>query len=438
MRGALFVVAVAGAFGCSDGIFIEVTVPSGVDTVELVIGDRPCADPDGNGCSRIQPPGFDRDLGEPEDLFFRSTEEDNFFVARVDGGQAEFQLEVDAGRAQIIVLGRSSSDPDRVVAAALMQPIDLIESPVRYEVTLFPAEPLEPETSGAEGTVGVATWRNPETGVLCAGIDDHSTTTRGPVFVLPESDPDCDGVRRECDPLDHLAATEPDLTRPPNCARPEVENTEACVLGRAACDEALAQPLTCTTTLDPVFCVGTPVCTKCAQKGPFGFGDCARDILALNHPDALPAHFECPLEVEENADGFFVACDNGAERPLLVGAEGVPVRECLEASLASLAEPVGAFAASLEHDTGDGHAIQLALAAPIVPLRCDFELVWSGAASKQAVRVDQTTAVLGGLAAGDRLLIYPIKLRFVEGCTLEPKRCTFEGGDGDKITTCGL
>jgi hypothetical protein len=444
MRGLWVVVCAVAA--CGDGIYIEVSQPPGVrlDRVELFVGDRDCRLGDGDEtCAGIQPPVIDRFLGSQGDLWFTANEHDDFSAEVVDG-VATFQIGIAKGEAQIIAIG-TSNDQQGVLAAGVLIPIDLIESPVRYKVQLSPVEPLRQNAGpGTPGTVGFALWQNPTTGVRCVGADDY-TTSRGPVFVLPESDPDCDNVRpdRECDPLDHLATPTTDPDARPNCVEAvQIVDATVCMLGVFACDERPQATSSCGRTDD--VCISSHVCAECIAKAPSDFGFCARKVLSFEDPTATPAHFECPMEVEADKQGHFRPCANGAGFPQLVaGASGAILqRSCTALQLASLESPFVEFEASVTLDTGNGNEITLG-STPLAGMRCDFSLDWSGQIDAATVSSASPQVLLAGFGLDsngggpERGMVFPVVLKYQNGCTGEPKICVFKPDPNDAIAGCG-
>jgi hypothetical protein len=437
MRWAWLWIAACAA-GCgSDGIFIEVAPPPGValDRVELVIGDRDCA-LGGEICEGVQPPMIDRDLGAQGNLWFSANEVDDF-SAELSGGSASFQLAVAAGEAQILVLGKDAQG--EVVAGAVMLPIDLIESPVKYQVQLAPVEALRPPGGGTPGTVGLLQWQNPVTGVRCVGLHDHDSD-RGPVFVLPESDPDCDGVsaERECAPLDYVATPEASPDVLPNCAAPApVAGVPACVLGNSACDERPAAPLSSCSHTDEA-CIGSSVCEVCGDATGFEFAQCARELLTFQDAQNIPSHLECTLEVESDKQGHYRPCANGLSSPQVPGrvTGAVVARTCTGLRLASFEPPFGVFTPGVVVDTGNGDKVSFD-ATPVDVGTCDFTLDWQGKLNADLVDSNGSLALLAAFDLdGNRAVIYPVDITFVTACSDVPKACIFTPTLGDAVTSC--
>lgn len=420
--------------GCGDGIFIEVQAPPGVtlETAELIIADRPCTVDGGGDCTRIQPARFDTDL-DPE-LLFRVDGVDT--VAAFDGGTAEFQIAPTDAVVQILVLGTAA---DGTQAIAVMQPIDLSTSPRRYVVPLVAAKPMDPQTAPDVQGARVVVWGNQR---RCFGMQDPRNG-RGPVFVVPEADPDCDDdvIARECDNFDHAAAgTFDPATTPINCAAPALvpQTTQTgCFLGQQACDETNPDP--CHPLPKPI-CLSDLVCSQCGNDD--GFLACAIELLGLQRAE-LPTFLSCTVEVQTDGNGDFVPCETAGALPVLgieplVAAE----RSCMVGGLATLEPPIGMFQGAT-FDLGNGHTFTTNLAA-VQASRCEFSIELDGLIDADSVLnrkpFHAAAAIeLQPLAGGPtlRTAVFPIELAFVDGCTAEPTQCTPKpAAQDDNLTSC--
>ena len=425
--------AAIAAVGCGDGIFIEVKPPPGVvvDRVELIIGDRPCRLSD-KDCEGVQPPQVDRYvLG---DMYYRVEPGDGRreFGAPVIDGVAQFQLAVGTGEVEILALG--SSETEGVIAAGIMIPIDLATAPVRYLVQLEPVvAPVDaPDTAGG---VGATVWTS-SAGARCVGVNDFAS--RGPVFIVPESDTDCDGATLECDPLNHLASRPPDLTAPVQCAIDGTDDLDACVLGHAGCDESVT--LQACTATEPTLCVGDAVCDQCGSKSGAEFVACSRNVLTLQ-TTSPPGHFQCVLEVQPDAAGGFMPCGNAEFVFPTINAQGVIALDCVTAEFASLDQPFTGLAPTVMVDTGNTNPVSLG-ALTIGGQRCQFELHWSGRVDASAVSVTtpHAHALVGitiNVPGDNRVVMFPLDLKYLNQCTDTVKQCVFVPAPNDGIINCG-
>jgi hypothetical protein len=435
MRGSWLWVALAACAGCDDGIYIEVQAPPGMqlDRVELIVGDRACKlGADGQReCNGVQPPGFTEHLGKIGDVYFRD-DETRDYTATVSGGSAFFQLQPGEGMLQIVAIGTSNQT---VTAAAVLIEIDLSKHPVRYVAPLLPAEDLTSPPS-EDGAAGVQIWRTPTDQIACVAVDDHHTS-RGPVFIVPESDPDCDGIalQPECDPLGHLTpGFAPDPTEA-QCVAPfktdTVTGLTACMLGGPACSEQPASRSTCGTTN---YCVPSTVCSQCMASFDQA---CATQALTAETTPRV----RCGFGVEQDVNGDFVACANTEPRAL-VDLTSAVTRACSGAPLLSPLDQL-AFAQTLDIDV-NGHTFKLA--PHLQTGLCAFDIAWDGFADPSLVGIDNVTPAHALLdltfpptaQAPTHDMLLPLEVQFVEDCNTFQNTCVLDPNTpDDTVFNCG-
>ncbi|MBS1119589.1 MAG: hypothetical protein H6Q90_1817 [Deltaproteobacteria bacterium] len=423
MRGTLLWLAIAVHAGCDDGIYIEVQAPPGIhlDRVELIVGDRPCK-LDGARCDGVQPPGFTEHLGGVGDVYFRD-DEDGSYSAQVTDGSAYFQLQAGEGQLQIIALGTTG---ETVTAAAVLAEIDLSRHPVRYVTPLEPAADLEATRPGDVAEAGVQVWRRTDQ-IGCVGVDDYHTS-RGPVFIVPESDPDCDEIafQPECDPLGHLVAGFAADPGNPTCVAPfptvSDNQLQACMFGGPACSENPAGQTACGPTN---ICVPSAVCTQCSLN----FNQqCA--AAALRGPETT--HLSCKFGVELDPNTMdYLPCAN---LPSVAHVDlSVAKRLCSDLPLLSALDQLG-FGHTVDLSS-NGHTIQLS--TENLTAMCNFDVTLEGS-------IDPVLVLGGGVAVPPAALfdlnfpavttgptydmLLPLQIVFEQNCT-SPNACQLVSGN---------
>jgi hypothetical protein len=439
MRGAWFVLGAVGALaGCDDGIYIEVQSPHGVklDRVELVMGNRVCSLGD-KQCFGVQPPTFSQHLGRDGDVFFRANPEDDYSASVGADGSAYFHLPLGSGTIQILALGTSLADANAgVAAAAVMVEVDLSRGPIRYVTPLLPADVLAPNVPRNPGRAGVKVWRRPSDQIACVGVDDYGSQ-RGAVFVVPESDPDCDEVptTKECDPLAYLTTTFKPSPFDARCAANFSVTTageSACMLGGPACNEVDGTSQACASTN---YCVPSAVCGCTA--GMFNEA-CVTESLKT----ATAPHLFCQYGAELDAAAqHYKPCTNTTLPVTSIDLDAVLGAPCT--GLAKLGSVrIDGFNATIELDTGSGHNISLVTEPSAAgALKCPFDLRWSGEVDPAAVDSPQlNNAVVdlsfaGGGTTPPHEVLLPLEIQFTSNCATPPT-CTLKGATGDTVFGC--
>ncbi|HEU0031615.1 MAG TPA: hypothetical protein VFQ53_13340 [Kofleriaceae bacterium] len=426
---ALGLASVLACAACGDGIYVEVHVPVGVkiDEVQLVVGDRPCRVED-NECFGIRPMGFPDRIGDADDIFFDANAQDVIIEPVVDG-VATFQFQPTDGLGQILVLGRADGKafPD---AAAVMVPISLSNSRVKYVVQLQPAEPLTFDPA-QQRPIGVAQWTSPE-GITCYAVEDYKNG-RGPVFVVPDSDPDCDSIaaERECSPLVYLDTSGRADPTNPTCIGtfPTHDLLQACMLGGSGCDETVGTSSVCSPS---GWCIPDAVCSQCSS-GDFFDPTCVESVARSDST----ARIACRIEVEPNPDvpGDDRVCTNGPI-PAIVASTTAGIT-C--AGLPGIArfDQFPQFQDATQDDTGNSHIATLKLVNFSAP--CNFELETIGMIDPNAVNTGVpaiTELVKLDMAfTQGRAIVMPLQITFVDsGCTGQTV-CEMTSTDG--AYSCG-
>ncbi len=433
MRKALVWMPFVALVACDDGIFIEVKAPPGMhlDRVELIVGNRDCSigrDGAQRSCNGVQPPGFTEHLGDVGDVFFRDDEARDYSAA-AENGTASFQLEVGEGELQIIAIGTAG---DTVTGAAVMVTVDLSKHPVRYVTELLPAEDLENHPSSRTGA-GVKIWRRSDK-IACAGVDDYESS-RGPVFIVPESDPDCDEITQqpECDPLAHLTPGFAPDPSDPKCAAQFPATSDggnACMLGGPGCSEMPVARSQCATTN---VCVPSAMCSMCSGNS---FDEsCA--TMVFKSP--ATAHATCTFGVERDANNEFIACTNSEARAPLAIDPAIK-RACLGPPLLAEIGRSG-FAATVDIDQ-NGHVVTFG--AENHSALCTFDITWSGQVDPTNVGVDAISELVLDLSFPEAQpipaheVLLPVRVQFIEDCMTLQNKCILDPlATDDPIFNCG-
>jgi hypothetical protein len=356
-------VLVAALVGCSQrsmAIEVHTTVP-GVDHVELVIVRDQCSD---DACTGVAPPSS---IAKPTGTIYYQVAGERF-VADVRGDIAGFLLEPGTDdyvpRVAAIgfggfganekPLGIGIIDTDFHIKDHLGEVFQLELSPHAIQQ----AEGAVPFDVGPDDLVVV--WRAPnapETAQSCLAIQPRSGAA---TFVVPEDDPDCDGIigRAECDPFWY------------QYVKPTTGTEQACFAQHATSDPCIVgRETTCVDGQEDqctpgTFCVPSATCHDCNSV----FDPGCLDKVA-KETDPTVAKVTCKVPVLTNA-GMFNACP-GASMPVGLNVQ-FNNADCMPGLVPrSLALPLQQQP-TLAFDTGEG-----VVSVTVVPSGfndCSFQL----------------------------------------------------------------
>jgi hypothetical protein len=267
MRWAAFLCL--AACGGGTGVAIEIRSERPLDSVEVFIGDQTVCEVREDGTkdcelgvawlpNQIVPPG----------TTYKTRRKDDGIEARVEavkvGDTFEVQLQALTGYADprvIVFIGFSQGEP---VAVARLVEYEHARIPTnsseRWVVQLTPATLAGPTYFDAPD-LGAPPWRaavwgrdnvsDPANAARCAVLQewhegDHEW--KG-TFVVPESDPDCDGVDPECDPYYFHVNERIDAADATRClARDTTLTPTPCMLGTTTCRDGTSDDRACTLT----------------------------------------------------------------------------------------------------------------------------------------------------------------------------------------------
>jgi hypothetical protein len=149
-------------------------------------------------------------------------------------------------------------------------------------------------------------------------------------YIVPPSDPDCDGDPPDCNPYWYKAPV--DSAR---CVANTPAAADVCAVGKVACASETGTSA-CAPTLDPLTCVGSSLCTRCA--GSPDLGACIKnEVNNTSTPVAGMPIQKCMMQTDLDGPCFnstspfgwksqFVVrngtCSSAVLRPLLLPFSG--------------------------------------------------------------------------------------------------------------------
>ncbi len=375
MRAALILLAVAA---CDDGIVIEVVIPpdSPATQVELFLGfGKPCkTDVNMDGTDELCP-----GIGPPTDTPFAGrqvlpgqvfhVDDTKPFVADVDGGSAWFQVEsADVELPVVIAVGTGPDGPESV---AIAKQLSIADSPQHLRIHLEPAGTglIKPVPVGNN----VQIWPDPspdrDPGIeTCVGAEFAGER----IFVVPESNPDCDNVAAT-DECKRFVFEAEEVARQvvlgeSTCTFDDTgltgDGTPICRLGGQVCDESEGGVIGCANT--DVVCVSNHMCASCKRLD----ANCVGDAFNLGTSPSPPvSHVKCNVEIQ-------VDPNQGTSKPCVTrSTSAVFGGSCNPPQLSRIGYPFSNFVSQLSIPTGNNLFVQLSAATPVV---CGFILDHSG------------------------------------------------------------
>ena len=320
MRGFVLVCAVVLA-ACESGVVIEVTPAPGVmtDRVRLFIGLARCDD-----CPGIQPPRTTLATSPellPGAVYYREDSNRTTIIreAAVEDGVARFRIEASeiGDRFELAVAVDANNQ-----SAALIPSLPLDSAGI-YKIALVATGPagLGPKPPETSGTF-VEIWQQEREGIPCMGFErwNAGQLVGDRVFIVPQSDLDCDEVpAEECNPYAHQAQEVPAFDDV-QCTTQVLENTlDVCKLGGPGCDEADGVQHDC---LPSEYCVPSSYCTSqncTAFSSPTDIEKCLFETFPT-------AALRCQVYFKPGAPGQAVPCDTSV--PFQLGSPEFPDTIC--------------------------------------------------------------------------------------------------------------
>jgi len=270
MRSVLVAIALSVA-ACNGGQGVDIEVHAAstpIDSVELWIAYGVCKLPDGTPCDGIGWPGTTtRPSGEVLTL---GADEKLFRTDKIVDGVAQFHLETVPGKENpfaVIAVGYAGS---RVVGVKLMSPVEIpIDDQARWRIELRDATDATDNLTAdpGDGTPYAArVWaRKPSSTMLdvsgytgCLAYQKWTGTEWETLYIVPSSDPDCDGDPPDCNPFWYEAG----VSDGARCVTNVGPLADICVVGAPSC-KSEADVASCAPLAQPQVCVPSRVCASC-------------------------------------------------------------------------------------------------------------------------------------------------------------------------------
>lgn len=409
---------------CSgQGVDLEVTSDVPIDRVELFFANDHCYKSDGSLCDGVawqtaqpRPPG---------DVYVMKGDEAVVVTQRFDGKRAVMHLEATPEFREPKVIAFVGFSGDTAVSfATLWGPRIPSNSAETWQIELEAADDTKPAfmvpPASGETTERVHAWKrervdHPEELSRCLAMqswDDTEQEWKG-VFIVPDSDPDCDGRAIECDPLH---ANFNVGGGPTACVTTYTQLAQnPCILGFAQCEDGVRESGVCLAATASLQCVPQELCTAC-EADP-GLLACA--VNALKSDDAVSG-VECTFQGSDSGQ----SCGTGkagavTQITLPVNCSAVEVRP-VSMPLSASATPGVALV------TTAGIAVSLGTPAGTTP-NCVITLSWATGTAIQG-----ETALFAFIVTGrgtTNTLTLPVRITFgqpIMNCTTamnEPLPC---------------
>jgi hypothetical protein len=287
MRWGLGVVCLVAA--CSgQGVDLEITSEVSIDRVELFFANEYCYNDDGSQCEGVawqteqqRPPG---------EVYVMKGDENIVATQRFEGDRAVMHIEATPEFREPKVLAIIGFSGETAVSyAMLFGPRIPSNSAETWKIDLKYAGPAMPSFTTppepGERYERIRAWKrervdHPEELSQCLAMQfwDESESEWDGVFIVPESDPDCDGRAIECDPLH---ANYNIGGGPTACVTTLQTFGEApCVVGTALCEDGARETGDCLAATSPLTCAPQEVCAAC--EGDPALVTCAATALKSN------------------------------------------------------------------------------------------------------------------------------------------------------------
>jgi hypothetical protein len=270
MRWGLGVTCLVAA--CSgQGVDLEVTSEVPIDRVELFFANDHCYKDDGTLCDGVawetqqpRPPG---------DVYVMKGDENVVYTQRFDGERAVMHLEATSEFREPKLLAIVGFSNDVAVSYATMWgPRIPANSAETWQVQLKFAGPGKPSYTTppepGERFERVQAWKrervdNPDELSRCLAMQvwDETAHEWNGTFIVPASDPDCDGRLVECDPLH---ANYNVGGGPTACVTTLSSFGQMpCVLGASLCEDGVRANGACLAATSQLQCMPQEICTAC-------------------------------------------------------------------------------------------------------------------------------------------------------------------------------
>ncbi len=424
MRGALVIALCATGCFSDRGVSIEVDIgETNATLVELFIGNQKCDrshPPKGMSCFGIRPEGVTTLL--PGNISFRDAASDG--LLQVKGRTVTLQLKSDPTTTLPIVIAVGFDQNMQPVGTATLTDLEVPSNSARIVTTTL----VDTKSSGS--TDRVIVWPDPSSTASsttppnsCVAVQHTSQDWQ---FVVPLTDPDCDGLatgdRQECNANAYLDTTMGGLASTPNCFG--VGQLGTCLLGSFPCMDGHG-PTSGTCIPQNSQQDQAPVCVPsqfCNLSGCTGFDD----LNCLENQIAQTPRIQC--QVPTNSEGG--PCMNQNFTTISLDSFYAPTERCDQPLLGGF--QFVSLPTDPTHTFGIGNNV-MGLDSP--QARCSVTLTWKSGA-RTPTDPDEYGVIQ--LRTGDRITLLPIVFHF-----LAPGSCTTPGafmcppqGTLDSLLTC--
>jgi hypothetical protein len=422
MQRALAVMSLLAACGGGQGVDLEVTSEVAIDRVELFFATDHCYKEDGTLCDSL---AWETAMPRvPGEVYVMKGDENIVATSEFKGERAVMHLEATPEFRDPKYLAIIGFKGDTAVAYALMVqphiPANTAETwrlqlrsalPGTHDVTVPPA--------AGERYERVQAWKrervenaNELSRCLALQFWEEDKHEWGGLFIVPASDPDCDGRLIECDPL-HANFNVGGGAVGCVTTVASLPNTP-CVVGSSLCADGASRTGACNpTTLDGLLCVPQEICNVCGDDA--GLEACAMTSIKGN--DAVSG-VACSFSGTDNGTSCGPGFDGSWSRiHLPVQCSAVEVRSIaapFSSSGPQTVAPVGSASISVFTDSSSGTG-------------CMIDLKWS---SGTAIAGDSATFVFMVKGAGTtNTLALPVRILFTQNyasCSVtatEPRPC---------------
>lgn len=417
--------------GCDNGVVLEVhpdpSVPT--DRVNLFVGLASCDD-----CPGIAPPDLKATVKQailPGDVYFLEADA-VVRTAKVENGVARFRVEASelSDHLKIAVAVDASEQ-----SAALIQNISLDSAGV-YRVDLKKAAPTLGPRPNAD-SASVAIWPQPGGTLSCLGFErwESGMLAGTRIFIVPESDPDCDAVAEanECAPYSFLATSVPALDEVTCMTLEQLPNDGGiCKLAGPSCNEQTGTREMCSPS---DYCVPVAYCGGMTACEGIDLVTCLFDSQTTT-----TAKLKCTIPFKPTADlnrldpcttSFSFSLSNmggacvGMERMLLSQPPSLPLKLDYVAKFSSRAtnDSLHALQLLMKHEAG-----------------CTYKVEITGGFGAGAAAFDDAT-VFAALATSNasgpvRKALVPIEITPGTDCVAQPATCVLTVDGTDSIGKC--
>lgn len=333
-RSAVLVGLVVAACNSGEGVDLEITSETSFDRVELFIATGECFE---NGKLCEDGVAWMPDAPRPPGDVYYMADEDNgparlVATTKFVGDTAVMHLEATSDYRQpklIVVVGFAADVPVAYASLPYSTRIPAHSNEV-WRVKLRKADPATTSVTTppreTEKHQRVHAWKrervdNADELSRCLALQswNESSQVWDGLFIVPESDPDCDGHTIECDDR-HANLRTASTTSTSVCVNPVMlaSAPEAvCAAGLTTCADGVSDDTTCLANAASLICLPQQLCDDCAGVGS------AEGCLAYSIRTSGITHAECAFTPSTDGGGPCAQGGNATQLTLPFACEGV-------------------------------------------------------------------------------------------------------------------